>query len=950
MNSRVSPRRVPFMALALLATAPLLAQFAPIAVDRGGNGLGLNLRRLGVTGRVLYVTAHPDDEHNGVLVRLSRGLGIRSALLTLTRGEGGQNAIGPERDEALGVLRTEEILAVHRYDGVEQYFARAYEFGFSFDAGETLARWGREETLGDVVRVVRTFRPDLMLIMPLEGRAHQHHLTSAELAREAFRVAADPRRFPEQIQAGLRPWQTAKLYQGGVGGGPAAGRGTPVRLGIAALDPLLGMSAQQFGALARANHRSQGSRQMAPDPGTGEGTFLLVDSEPKVEGAEASILDGLDLTPGGLLRFAQAEGAQVAFLAPGLAAITERFGEARAAYDARSPEKAVAPLAQALLAVRKTWDEVAQSRLSEAAREELLSRLDDQERETSKALALAQGLTLEARVDDGRVVPGQTLGLTLSLWNQGATAVTVDEARVDVPVGWSAERKEGEIRSLEPGQSLRLRFAVTTAPAARPTEPYWKRDPKKDRYALDSPGAEGLPWNPPHVTASARLRAAGAALRLDAPAIFRYEAAEGGEKQHVLAVVPALSVSLTPEIVVFPTGVSRAAQEVRVQVTNHAPTEVAATVRLEAPAGWPVEPKEASVRLEREGDEGTVRFTVTSTAGLGATSAPLRAVATHAGLEYRSSVQEIAYPHIQSRQRLVAAEARLLALDVRTAPGVRVGYVMGTGDLVASAIEALGVPLTLLSADDLAFSDLGRFSTIVIGVRAYETRRDLRAQHPRLLKWVEAGGHLLVQYHRAAFNSRQLPQGVPNNSSEPRGVARGLLENSRQLPQGVPNNSSEPRGVARGLLENSRQLPQGVPNENSPPPPPPAVADSPYAPWPASVTSRRITDETAKLEPLVPASAVFNTPNRIGESDWADWVQERAIQLLDTRDPRYLELLAGADPFPNNPGVQKGILVETRVGKGTWTYTGLVLFRQLPAGNPGAYRLLANLLSRPRPR
>jgi LmbE family N-acetylglucosaminyl deacetylase len=419
MDSKVS-RRLLFVALALATAAPLLAQLTPIAVDRGGNGLGLNLRRLGVTGRVLYVTAHPDDEHNGVLVRLSRGLGVRTALLTLTRGEGGQNAIGPERDEALGILRTEEILAVHRYDGVEQYFARAYEFGFSFDAEETSRKWGREETLGDVVRVVRTFRPDLILTMPLEGRAHQHHVTSAELARDAFRAAADPERFPEQIEAGLRPWQAAKLYQGGVGGGAAAGRGTPVRLSTAALDPLLGMSAQQFGALARANHRSQATRQMVPDPGTGEGTFLLVDSEPRIEGAEASLEDGLDLTLRGLLRFVQAEAAAATFLAPGLAAIADRFTEAQAAYDVRSPERAAAPLGQALVALRKTWDDVAQSRLSEAAREELLSRLDDQERETAKALALAHGLTLEARLDDGAVVPGQSIGVTLSLWNQGA--------------------------------------------------------------------------------------------------------------------------------------------------------------------------------------------------------------------------------------------------------------------------------------------------------------------------------------------------------------------------------------------------------------------------------------------------------------------------------------------------------------------------------------------------
>jgi hypothetical protein len=269
-------------------------------------------------------------------------------------------------------------------------------------------------------------------------------------------------------------------------------------------------------------------------------------------------------------------------------------------------------------------------------------------------------------------------------------------------------------------------------------------------------------------------------------------------------------------------------------------------------------------------------------------------VAVRDGVEYRDTVQEIAYPHIETRQRLVPAETRLLAFDVRTAAGVAIGYVMGTGDLVPEAVAQIGLPLTLLGAEDLAYADLARFTTIVIGVRAYETRPDLRSAHARLMKFVEGGGHLLVQYHRAAFNG-----------------GRGMS---------VEGGSGD------------------------------APKDSPYAPWPASVSSRRLTDETAKLDVLVPASPVFTSPNRIDRADWDGWVQERAIQLLDTRDPRYTDLLAGADPFPKNAGTQKGILVETKVGKGTWTYTGLVLFRQLPAGNPGAFRLLANLLSRPRTR
>src|SRR5512143_3258350 len=253
MSPRFPRRIATFFGGALVLAVPLLAQLTPVPADRGGNGLGLALRRLGTTGRVLYVTAHPDDEHNGVLVRLSRGLGIRTALMTITRGEGGQNAIGPELFDALGVLRTGELDALHRYDAVEQYFGLAYEFGFSFSVEETLAKWGHDATLGDVVRVVRAFRPDVMLTLPLSGEGGgQHHQAAGRLAAEAFRAAADPARFPEQLREGLRPWQARKIYVGGVGGEAQGSCGAPpVRVPTGVYDPLLGMTWAQIGSRAR---------------------------------------------------------------------------------------------------------------------------------------------------------------------------------------------------------------------------------------------------------------------------------------------------------------------------------------------------------------------------------------------------------------------------------------------------------------------------------------------------------------------------------------------------------------------------------------------------------------------------------------------------------------------------------------------------------------------------
>jgi hypothetical protein len=271
----------------------------------------------------------------------------------------------------------------------------------------------------------------------------------------------------------------------------------------------------------------------------------------------------------------------------------------------------------------------------------------------------------------------------------------------------------------------------------------------------------------------------------------------------------------------------------------------------------------------------------------------LQAVAVRGGRDYRDTVQAVAYHHIQRRQLLHPAAVRVVVLDVRVDPEATVGYVMGSGDAVADAIQQLGVPVTLLTAEDLAFADLSRFSTIVTGIRAYETRGDLRSVHPRLMEWVEDGGHLVVQYNRAAFN---------------------------------------------------RVSPHRVSGRRAPSP----DATSPFVPYPAVTGRDRVTDETAPIRVLDADHPLLTTPNRIGPDDWAGWVQERGTYFLDARDPRYVELLAAADPFPNNPGEKTGLLVEAKVGEGTWTYVGLVLFRQVPAGVPGGWRLLANLVSRPR--
>ena len=297
---------------------------------------------------------------------------MRTALLTLTRGDGGQNYIGPELFDALAVLRTEELLAVHRYDGVEQYFGRASDFGFSFSVEETFERWGREETLGDVVRVVRSFRPDVILTLPLEAPGGgQHHQAAARLAREAFRVAADSARFPEQVQAGLRPWQARKIYQGGTVGFGEKIEGSPVRVPTGVPDPLLGFTWQEFGSLARAFHRSQGAGQLKADPGPAEGVYYLIDSEPGIAGPEADILDGVDLSVRGWRRFAAGHEGALPSLAADLQALQGGLEAARTSFDAAALDKAIPALDESGTVARRLRARVQSSTLPPAVRDEL---------------------------------------------------------------------------------------------------------------------------------------------------------------------------------------------------------------------------------------------------------------------------------------------------------------------------------------------------------------------------------------------------------------------------------------------------------------------------------------------------------------------------------------------------------------------------------------------------
>jgi len=919
------PRILISALLFVVFTASLPAQLRvrPIGELPSDVSLRLMLRKLASTGTFMETTAHPDDEDNALLAMMSHGRGMRTTLVTATRGDGGQNEIGPEIFQALGVLRTEELLAVHRFDGAEQYFTRAVDFGFSFSIEESILKWGHDEIVGDYVRHIRTIRPDVIVgFLCGGGGGGQHHQASTRLTLEAFRAAADPARYPEQIREGLRPWQAKRVFctEGFQQQGAAA---TPdlLRTVTNEFDPLLGRTYSELGLEARSMHKCQGTSQLLMLPGTSPSrTYRLKDSVIGTAGvAPKDLFDGIDTTLLGLAKYAGPQPP--ANLVIALQTISSSVDAAKQAIEARGPAAAAAPLAQGLAAVRGLRASLAGSKDTTAptggiqpdARYEIDLRLALKESQFQEALLLTHGIRLEALADDGTVTVGQQVKVSTVAGNYGPSDVVLKSVTLR---GFEAGGDNGsssapskEAVCVPTNGTIQTGAAASCAPTLRvanvpASTPYWT--PRRDaaRYDFDSDVPFGLPFRPTPFRANFALTIGGADVHVERNVEFRYSDLFAGEKRMELQVVPPFNVRMTPSVAIVegvdnepgeqreremeqraereertvratprPPAARARPRTITVSVTNNHPGAINAVASVEVPTGWTVAPASAPVKFERTDEEATVSFKVTPKAGIGEGDYDLHAVVTAEGIATRSGYEVVEYPHIHRRHVVELAETRVKALDARVAPGLRVGYVMGVGDEMPAAIEQLGATVHMIDAAELASGDLSRYNVIVTGVRAYERRADLRANNSRLLSYVQGGGVLLVNYNKQEFNQAQ------------------------------------------------------------------------YGPYPVKVGQDRVTDETAPIDVLVPNHPIFNVPNHVGEQTWAGWVQERGTYFLAERDSRYVDLIRTADPFPLNPGVKTGALVEAKYGKGRWIYIGLGLWRQLPAGTEGAYELLGNLLS-----
>jgi LmbE family N-acetylglucosaminyl deacetylase len=880
----------------------LLYQGVPASIpqDQGQAGLRLELLRLGTTARLMQVVAHPDDEDGGMLTLESRGHGVSTLLMTLNRGEGGQNKVGSNLSDVLGVVRTEELLASDQYYGVQERFSRVADFGFSKSAEETFAKWGGHDVaLADMVRVIRTFRPDVLVarFSGTERDGHGNHQASSILAKEAFRAAADPKRFPEQISQGLLPWQAKKFYIGNVcsfGAQTCPDADWTLKLNSGENSPALGMSYVQFAMEGLRHQLSQGAANWTMPAGDRFTFYRLVDSvlpsTTDKNGHEKNFFDGIDTTLPSLADRLGTEAAKLPRLKQQLIDIARQI---QAAEDAcKRNESPSAALIQIVSGFNALSSEINRTSLSAVAKLDLQTQIATKRQQAETALNLALGVTLSADVSAGiskestvpkeadaltTVSPGEEFKVALTFHNGSKQPLVIDSVKLEVPAGWNTISGRTRPETIKPGDNLHADFRLRVPKQTPYTRPYWHRDDPDTESInhVDDEKYATLPFPPPALRARVEYKFSGAGdagVRngVSSAVVTPLLDNSGKELARTLAIVPAFSVMLEPGTQVISTH-NGTTTTVAVGVTSNLLNEVHGQLRLELPQGWRSEPAQAPVQFAHRGEKQDLQFKVIPS-GLQQGRATVRAVFESDGEKYSEGYTLVTREDLGSFYYYQPARQNVSVVDVIAPHDLKVGYIMGAGDDIPTVLQQIGMNVTLIPAENLATADLSQYGTIVLGIRAYDTQKDVAANNKKLLDFVSNGGTLVVQYNTgpADFNSGKV------------------------------------------------------------------------TPYPAELSRARVSVEEAPVQILAPDDPVFHYPNTITSKDFDGWIQERGLYFMDKWDDHFKPLLACHDPGEEE---QKGGLLAAHYGKGIYIYTGYAFFRQLPAGVPGAVRLYVNLLS-----
>ena len=886
----------------------------PLAMDRGAAALWQSLQKLHTRASLIMVTAHADDEDGGMLTYESRGAGARVALLTLNRGEGGANVMSSDYFDALGLVRTNELLQADRYYGVQQYWTSMIDYGFSKTKEECMGKWGHDKVLAEVVRVIRETRPLVVTSVFVGGRTdgHGNHQVAGQIAQEAFKAAADPNMFPEQLKAGLRPWKPVKDYarvpfamitekgiydyadgkfypaefQNYTNGTVEKGQlSTAVEVPEGTYNPLIGWTYAQTSMVGLGFQKSQSGGTGLPPAEEDNAAYHRFASLVQVPDKENTLFDGVDVTLAGIAELAPQGDS--GFLKSGLAEINGSVEKAMADFSAQKPEGIAPTLAAGLQQTRALLEKVQASSLSDEAKYDVTHELKVKEAQFENALAESLGISILSTVAPEKeptgpfarffrnpetfqvALPGQKFPVKVHAYNQSNLPVQLEAVKFETVQGetWQVDPEGTVAGPLKPNEARDIRFGVSVPGNAGFTRPYFSRpDIEQTAYTVNQPQYENRSLAPYPLAAKVQVSYEGVPFEI-AQVVQSVKRVTGpGIVLQPLVVGPAIALSMTPKAGI----VAMSAKSFDLAVTVHSNVKGPAkgTVKLDLPPGWQAAPQEFSTA--KDGEDETLNFHVTP-GKIEEKPYSITAVASYDGHDYKEGYHTIGYQGLTPYNLYRPSSYRASGVDVKVAPGLNVGYVVGAGDDVPQSLVNLGIHVHFLTPEDLASGDLSKYNVIVTGVRAYAARPDLKTYNGRLLDYVKNGGVAIIQYNTPEYDHNYGP-----------------------YPYKMGDNPEE------------------------------------------------VTDEDSKVAILDPSNPVFTTPNKITEKDFTNWVEERGSKFLQTWDSNYTPLLEthdeGQDP-------QKGGLLYAKYGKGIYIYCAYAFYRQMPEGVPGSYRLFANMLS-----
>lgn len=788
------------------------------------------LKKLNVLGSVLYIAAHPDDENTRLIAYLSKDKLYRTGYLSLTRGDGGQNLIGDEQGIELGLIRTQELLAARRIDGGEQFFTRAFDFGYSKNPEETFTKWDKEKILSDVVWVIRKFQPDIIINrFPVTGEGgHGHHTASGILANEAYAAAADPTRFPEQLKY-VSVWQAKRVLWNTFNfGGNNTTREDQYKVDVGGYNPLLGKSYGEIAAESRSQHKSQGFGVPA-----GRGEALEYFKATKGDQPVNDLMDGIDIT-----------WKRV----PGGEPIQKMVDELSASFDFLHPERSVEGLVKLYKAINGLVDSYWKTRkLSEV----------------QKLVEQCSGLFLDVTTSEQFAVQTDSLRINFSFNNRLGTDAVLQKIVVD-------NLDSGLLKPLERNKNLVFSKTIYIPADKKITQPYWlAKKMEEGYYNVTDQQSIGQPDVDPAFNANVTIKISGELFAFTRPVRYKFTDPVRGELYQPVTVLPPALISPDSKIKISNdnntfSGVLNITGKKKGFSTflNDVGREQLDNVKVQySPDKLVFDEKNKtipvlySVTANRDND---YYFAMDADNGM--------KDVLHVGMK------EVKYDHIPYISYFTMATVANKKLDLKTY-NKKIGYIVGAGDKVPEALEQMGYEVTLLTSKELSKNGLDKYDAIITGVRTYNTHDWMNNHYDKLMKYVSEGGNLIVQY-----------------------------------------NTSNQIGPVRAKI----------------------------GPYNFDITRNRVTDENAKVTLLKPEHPVFNFPNKITDEDFKGWIQERSIYHASDTSGKYEKLIGMNDPREKS---DDGSLIVTKYGKGWFTYTGIVFFRELPAGVPGAYRLLANIIA-----